>query len=181
MESPIFFLWFTVFLSIKDICAFPSNLQYLPNTGNPKPEGLLSWSFGRIFIPHYVSCAMSRVKCYVSTVTCHLSHWSKEEEEEKQIWFFFLLFLSLKKLDKVVELVSGGSVIDGVCPYMWVVRICFFFFNIFISFLYFWDCGFFCIVFFMWQLRLKHCITFEIYFFFFTFEILICFGILEIF
>ena len=50
--------------------------------------------------------------CHLSCVMCHLSC--------VQIFFFdilfFLNFLSLKKFNKVVELVGGGSVINGAYP-----------------------------------------------------------------
>ena len=52
---------------------------------------------------HHVSCVMwhmSRVLCQVSSVTCHMS--------------FFFFFCRKIKLDKVVELVGGGSVSVGV-------------------------------------------------------------------
>ena len=45
-----------------------------------------------------VTCHMSHVRCEVSGVTCQVSHVT-----------FFIYFL----LDKVVELVGGGSVING--------------------------------------------------------------------
>ena len=50
-------------------------------------------------------------KHYMSPVTCHLSG--------VQIFFFFfnIFFLSFKtNLEKVVELVGGGSVINGAYP-----------------------------------------------------------------
>ena len=40
--------------------------------------------------------------CHVSHVTCQLSH--------------VIFFLFIKKFDKVVELVGGGSVINGAYP-----------------------------------------------------------------
>ena len=51
---------------------------------------------------------MSCVTCHVSPVTCYLF-----------IYLFFyqiIIILSLKKLDKRVELVGGGSVINGAYP-----------------------------------------------------------------
>ena len=51
-----------------------------------------------MFTPHN----LSRVTCHVSPVTCHLSHVT-----------CFLLFVFF---DKIVELVSGGSVINGAYP-----------------------------------------------------------------
>ena len=59
------------------------------------------------FIPCYVSCVM----CHVSRVMCHLSH--------VKIYFFYILYIffyPLKKMDRVVELVGGGSVINGAYP-----------------------------------------------------------------
>ena len=44
-----------------------------------------------------VTCHVSHVTCHVSHVTCHMSHVKK-------------------KFDKVVELVGGGSVINGAYP-----------------------------------------------------------------
>ena len=52
-----------------------------------------------------VICHVSRVTCHVSHVTCQLSHV-----------FFFFFFLFFKKMDKGVELVGGGSVINGAYP-----------------------------------------------------------------
>ena len=45
----------------------------------------------------------SYTMCHLSPVTCHLSP-------------FFLFFFILKKIDKLVELVGGGSVITGPTP-----------------------------------------------------------------
>ena len=65
-----------------------------------------------------VMCHMSRVMCHVSCVMCHVSrvtcHMSKKKLYFNFLIFFLLLFL--KKLDKVVELVGGGSVINGAYP-----------------------------------------------------------------
>ena len=57
-----------------------------------------------------VTCHVSPVMCHVSPVTCHLSHV-----------IFLFIFLDkkkypLEKMDKVVELVGGGSVINGAYP-----------------------------------------------------------------
>ena len=54
---------------------------------------------------------MSRVTCHVSRVTCHLA----------LVIFFifcflFYFFFSQNFLDKVVELVGGGGVINGAYP-----------------------------------------------------------------
>ena len=52
---------------------------------------------------------MSHVMCHMSRVTCHMS-----KNYFFEIFFcFFLFFLRTKKLVKVVELVGGGSVING--------------------------------------------------------------------
>ena len=45
----------------------------------------------------YVTCHVSHVMCHTSCVTCHVSHV-----------FSIIIFL-----DKVLELVGGGSVING--------------------------------------------------------------------
>ena len=62
----------------------------------------------------HVMCHVLRVTCHVSHVTCHLSPVTC------QIFFyfyilliFFFFFFTLKKFDKVVELIGGGSVING--------------------------------------------------------------------
>ena len=62
-------------------------------------------------------CHVSCVMCHVSCVKCRLSPVTCQNN-------FFLhnkiyitdFFLSLKKLDKVVELVGGGSVLNGAYP-----------------------------------------------------------------
>ena len=60
-----------------------------------------------------VTCHLSRVTCHLSHVTCHLSHVKKKKKLKK---------IKLKKitpqkiLDKVVEPVGGGSVINGAYP-----------------------------------------------------------------
>ena len=58
-----------------------------------------------------VMCHMSCVLCHLSCVTCRLSH-----VKIFVLKFFILFFLSIKKVDKVVELVGGGSVINGAYP-----------------------------------------------------------------
>ena len=68
---------------------------------NPKPEELESWNFESMFIVHFVSYVM----CHMSPVTCHLS----------SVTCIFLK-LSFNKLDKGVELVGEGSVINGPTP-----------------------------------------------------------------
>ena len=60
-----------------------------------------------MFIPHHVS----RVMCHMSHVTCRMS--------KKKLHFFSIKKTKKnlpKKLDKVVELVGGGSVINGAYP-----------------------------------------------------------------
>ena len=52
-------------------------------------------------------CHVSCVMCHVSHVNCHLSHVNKKN---------YIFFNPLKKLDKVVELVGGVSVINGAYP-----------------------------------------------------------------
>ena len=55
-----------------------------------------------------VMCHMSRITCHMSRVTCHMS---------KYFFFFtFFFFNSLKKFNKGLELVGGGSVINGAYP-----------------------------------------------------------------
>ena len=91
--------------------------KYLLNTLIPKPEELGSWNFETMFIPLYVSCVtchMSRVMCHVSCVTCHVSPVTGHGAHVIFYLFFFLTKKSIKKkLDNVVELVDGGSVING--------------------------------------------------------------------
>ena len=60
-----------------------------------------------------VTCHLSRGTCHVSCVMCHLSHVKKQ----KRLNFFFTKqkqknILSFKNLDKTMELVGGGSVIN---------------------------------------------------------------------
>ena len=93
--------------------------DHCPNTDNPKLEELKSWNFESMFIVHYVSyamCHMSHVMCHVSSFICHVSPVT---------CFFCFLFLykkmSLKQLDKGVELVRGGSVINGANPVLFFV------------------------------------------------------------
>ena len=71
---------------------------------------------GRSTVLSCVMCHVSPVTCHLSPspVTCHLSHVI--------IFFFFTFKFYIKKntlpkiLDKVVELVGGGSVINGAYP-----------------------------------------------------------------
>ena len=58
-----------------------------------------------------VTCHLSSVTCHVSRVTCHMSKYLFF-----QFLFNFKFFFSLKKLDKVVEQVGGGFVINGAYP-----------------------------------------------------------------
>ena len=62
----------------------------------------------------YVMCHLSRVTCHVSLVNCHLSHVFKKIyifplNSLKMFFFAFVIFLK----EKVMELVSGGSVMKG--------------------------------------------------------------------
>ena len=59
-----------------------------------------------------VTCHLSCVSCQVSRVTCHMSFFFSS---------FFIQKINIKKilknkLDNVVELVGGGSVINGAYP-----------------------------------------------------------------
>ena len=80
---------------------FPPDIQ---NIIASKPLELESWNFDRIFTPYHVSCVM----CHVSPLTCHVSPVTC-------IFFSFSLFYT-QNWKKVVELVSGGSVINGAYP-----------------------------------------------------------------
>ena len=87
---------------------------------------LESWNFERMFTPHHVSCVtchISRVTCHLSPVTCHVSpaHVTCQKyiflhfHYKKNIYIYY--FFTLQKIfDKVVELVGGGSVINGAYP-----------------------------------------------------------------
>ena len=55
---------------------------------------------------YFLMCHVSRFTCHMSCVMCHLSH----------VTFFPFFFWSLKIFYKVVELVGGGSVINGAYP-----------------------------------------------------------------
>ena len=60
---------------------------------------------------------MSRVTCHLSPVTCNMSHVKKNSFYILIIFFlYFIYFFNVKKLDKVVELVGEGSVINGAYP-----------------------------------------------------------------
>ena len=66
-------------------------------------------------------CHVSRVMCHVSCVMCHVSHVTCHMSKYYFLTFFYLkkiygFSLYLKKLDKVVELVGGESVINGAYP-----------------------------------------------------------------
>ena len=68
---------------------------------------------------------VSRVTYHVSRVTCHLSHVQKifyiffYKKKKKKIYFNHQ-----KKIDKVVELVGEGSVINGAYPVWFCISIC---------------------------------------------------------
>ena len=63
-------------------------------------------------------CPVSHVRCQVSLVTCHVSHvmckTSHEKRREKK---------EEKDLEKVVELVGGGSVIIGAYPVYFLLNL----------------------------------------------------------
>ena len=66
-----------------------------------------------MFNPHYVS----RVTCHLSRVTCHLLH--------VKIFIFYIFYIkkkSLKKVDKMVELVGGGSFIYEAYLVQFILR-----------------------------------------------------------
>ena len=85
---------------------------------------------------HIVRCNMSRfmchvscVMCHVSHVTCHMSHVTCHLSRLTFHMIFFILFCSEKKIekkshlnifDKMVELVGGGSVINGAYPVLFL-------------------------------------------------------------
>ena len=56
-----------------------------------------------------VTCHVPNVMCHLSRVTCQMS---------KKLHFFY----PEKKLDKAVELVGGGSVINGAYPVQFVSK-----------------------------------------------------------
>ena len=72
----------------------------------------------------HVMCRMSRVTCHVSPVTCHLSPVTCHKS--KMFFKFFFVLKNKKKIKKntsfrnkiykVVELVGGGSFINGAYP-----------------------------------------------------------------
>ena len=73
-----------------------------------------------------VTCHLSCVTCHLSHITCNLSRVKKKTKQKKKllkkrntkkIKFFYLE----KKLDKVVELVGGGSVINGAYPVLFML------------------------------------------------------------
>ena len=73
----------------------------------------------------HVSC----VTCHVSCVMRHVSPVTCENilSIKKYIFFFNLetnvkFYCPLKKLDKVVELIGGGSVINGASPSSFLLR-----------------------------------------------------------
>ena len=66
-------------------------------------------------------CHVSCVTFHVSHVMCHLSHVKKkknviEEEKNLKLKITIIFVLTFKKFEKLVELVSGGSVINGAYP-----------------------------------------------------------------
>ena len=69
-----------------------------------------------MFIPHYVS----HVTCHVSLATCHMSPVTCKKITIIMIIIKKLnkkiIFYPSEKLDKVVEIVGGGSVINMAYP-----------------------------------------------------------------
>ena len=59
-----------------------------------------------------VTCHMSRVTGHVSRVTCHVS----PVKCQKKKYIYIYIFFYVKKLDKLVELAGGASVINGATP-----------------------------------------------------------------
>ena len=56
-----------------------------------------------------VTCQVSRVTCQVSRVRCHVSHVRYQVSHAMCIYIYIYIFFFYK----MVELVSGGSVING--------------------------------------------------------------------
>ena len=64
-------------------------------------------------IPPLFICQVSHVRCQVSHVICHVSHFTRHMSHVTyHIYLFFIYIFS----DKVVNLVSGGFVINGAYP-----------------------------------------------------------------
>ena len=69
-----------------------------------------------------VMCHVSRVMCHMTRVTCHVSRVVCHMSKKNLLHFFIKKKLKIKKnylqkiLDIVVELVGGGSVINGAYP-----------------------------------------------------------------
>ena len=59
----------------------------------------------------------------MSHVTCHVSPVTLKIKIKEIIPIFFII---QKKLDKVVELVGGGSVINGATPSSFIIRMNYF-------------------------------------------------------
>ena len=72
----------------------------------------------------HVSCVMSHMSCVIlSHVTCHLLNVQIIFPNIKK-YKKYIYIISFKKMDKVVQLVIGGSVINEAYP-VWIVS-CFF-------------------------------------------------------
>ena len=72
-------------------------------------------------VPCHMSCVMSHVShvmCHLSRVTCHLSkyYFFNFHFLFCIFRFFCFVFYHKKIVDKVMELVGGGSVINGAYP-----------------------------------------------------------------
>ena len=59
----------------------------------------------------HIMCHVSPVTCHVSPVTCHMSKNMLHVLNKENIYIY-----PSEKFDKVVELVGGGSVINGAYP-----------------------------------------------------------------
>ena len=108
MASPYYFfqqtwcsLGYSTIISVinwlSDLLVHISSKHCQSQTG--KPRGLKFWE------------NVSHVTCYVSCVTCHLYFFFYKKKKKKKI-----VFSPLKKLEKVIELVGGGSFIKGPTP-----------------------------------------------------------------
>ena len=59
-------------------------------------------------------CHLSRVTCHVSPVTCRMSKKNYIKKiKNKKIYIYIYIFYLKEKLEELVELVGGGSVING--------------------------------------------------------------------
>ena len=61
--------------------------------------------------PPGVTCHMSHIMCHMSSVTCHVSRVMYHA-----YIYIYLVFIHFSSLDKKVEIVGGGSVINSAYP-----------------------------------------------------------------